>query len=56
MRDQQKIISELKAKCRVYKMERLALLRVIGELKDMLYDKFRNEDRADEQNESENGD
>lgn len=47
MRDQQSVIDSLKARCHVYKVERLTLLKVIRDLSDMLYDKFRTEDQAD---------
>lgn len=40
MKNQQKTIDDLIAKCHVYKIERLTLLRVIKELSDLLYEKF----------------
>ena len=55
MRDPQKVINDLKARCTVYKIERLALLKVIRDLTDMLYDKFRNEDRVNDERDGGDG-
>ena len=55
MRDPQQVINDLKARCTVYKIERLALLKVIRDLTDMLYDKFRNEDRVNDEQDGSDG-
>lgn len=47
MREPQKVIDNLESRCAVYKIERLALLKIISDLSDILTDKFRTEDRTD---------
>lgn len=48
MRDDKETVVALIAKCHVYKLERLALLKVINDLSKMLYDKFQSQDQEEQ--------